>query len=352
MLVASVGCEEVPATTGGGGAGGASDPGASLDVPTGADPVYVDLDTPAIVTASDAWELRFDGPRIFTNGGASGSGKSSAFGPNDLDVFDAGKVPTDVPFLIKDEAGGAFIKWYAYDGNTHLLYSRFHTYGIRRAGELYKVQILGFYGEQQGAPVAALYQVRAAAVSSSGVEATATYVDIDGTAGTTEPTPSDPSGCLRLSTGAVSLLTPAEASASSDWDLCFRRATISVNGGDGAAGDVEAVDLQADQTTTEVLEDVMAKTADSEQPAFDAVTDPQLEATDLLWLKDGVVSAFTNRWTTPGVTPLEPAPFSWVVAGSDGETPFAVVFDGFDGATATSVGTVHLRVKHLQGSLP
>jgi hypothetical protein len=354
VAAAATGCEEIPSSTGGGGAGGSSsDPGTALDVPTGTDSVYVDLDAPAIVTATDAWELRFDGPRIFTNGGASGTGKSAAFGPNDLEVFDAGDVPTDVPFLIKDEAGGAFIKWYAYDGSTHLLYSRFHVYGVRRASELYKVQILGFYGEQAGAPVSALYQLRAAKVSSAGVETTVTYTDVDGTAGSTsEPTPSDPSGCIRLSTGIITSLTPAEAAASPDWDLCFRRATISVNGGDGAAGDVEAVDLMADQTASEVLEDVMMRTADSELPAFDAVTNTELTATDLSWLKDGVVSAFTNKWTTAGSNPLEPAPYSWIVAGSDGETPFAVVFDGFDGATATEVGTVHLRVKQLKGSLP
>lgn len=352
-------CDEIPdSQQGGGGTGGAGggDPlaeGTLLLVPTSAEPTYVDLDQPAIVGANDAWELRFEGKNILTNGGVSGPGKSGAFGPNDLSTFGDDTVPADIPFLFKDEIGGAFVKWFAYDGAEHVLYSRFHRYGVRRSGELYKLQVIGFYGEQQGAPISGLYQIRWAKLDAAGAEATVTLADLDGTAGgVMEPTASDPSGCLRLSTGVVTQLTPAEAAASADWDVCFRRATISVNGGDGAAGDVEAIDLDAANTGKETLAEVMTRTADSELAAFDGVTYEELSDPTLVWLKDGVVSAFTNRWLATGGDILAPAEYSWLVAGSDGETPFFIAFEGFDGATAETIGTARLRVKHINGTLP
>jgi hypothetical protein len=42
----------------------------------------------------------------------------------------------------------------------------------------------------------------------------------------------------------------------------------------------------------------------------------------------------------------------WLVAGADGETPFVVGFERFEGATSDSVGTVRLWFKQLRGSLP
>lgn len=354
VLAFTAGCDEVPEALGGGGSGG-GDPlgeGTLVEVPTGDEPTYVDLDSAAIVTAADAWDLRFEGKNILTNGGVSGDGDGAAFGPNDLAQFSDDTVPADVPFLFEDEEGGAFFRWYAYDGSAHLLYSRFHVYGIRREGELYKVQVLRFYDEQAGAPVPALYQLRVATVTASAVGETE-VIDVDGTAGgMTEPSESDPSGCVRLSTRAVSLLTPAEAKASTDWDLCFRRATISVNGGDNAAGDVEAVDLMADETAGEQLAVVMEKTAESELSSFESPDEATLTASDVVWVQDGVISAFSNRWLKPGASPLEPGAFSWLVAASDGIEPFFVAFEGFDGATADGVGTVRMRVKPIGGSLP
>jgi len=358
LLAASPGCDEVPEDGGGGSGGGAGggDPllgGTLLEVPTSSEPTYVDLDAPGIVTASDAWDLRFEGKQIYTNGGESGKGDGAAFGPNEIAMFGQDSVPAEIPFLLEDEAGGAFIKWYAYDGPTHLLYSRFHVYGIRRGDELYKVQLIGFYGEEAGAPIPALYQLRFASVDASGVSETEVLQEIDGTAGgATEPLPSDPSGCVRLSTGEISFLTPAEAKASSDWDLCFRRATISVNGGDEGAGDVEAVDLMADLTASEQLADVMEKTAASALGDFDAPDNATLTASDVIWLTDGVISAFSNRWLVAGSDPLQAGEFAWLVAGSDGVEPFFVAFEGFDGATTDSVGTVRMRVKHIGGTLP
>ena len=74
----------------------------------------------------------------------------------------------DVPFLVADTAGGTFLGWYAYDGGTHTLYSRYHVYALRSGDQLYKLQLLGYYGDVAGAPVSALYQLRYAAVNTDG----------------------------------------------------------------------------------------------------------------------------------------------------------------------------------------
>lgn len=356
------GCKEGTGDATGGKGGADVAPTRSLDVPVGADPVYVDLDSgpekeAKIVTETDAWDLEFDGAEIFTNGGVSGPGNGRAFGPLDPSDFTGGTVPSSIPFLTDDFSGGPFIQWYVYDNSEHVLFGRYHVYGVRRPGdagedELYKLQVLRFYGEVQGAPVAAIYAVRYAPVGAAGVGATVELDAIDATAGGSNPTPDTKSACLRLSTGAVTLLTPAAALASKDWDVCFRRAEITVNGGDIATAGVEAVDLMDAAIASETVEAVSAKTAASELPAFDAVDLAALTKPELTWRGDGRRSAFTDKWLAPASSPLAPRDVGWLVAGSDGETPFLVRFDSFTGATATSVGTVHLQVKTAKGSLP
>ncbi len=357
-LVLGTGCKEGNGDATGGGGSGAGVPTRAVDVPVGADPVYVDLDEAKIVSEADAWDLELDGLEVFTNGGVSGQGKGRAFGPLDPTDFAADVVPSGVPFLTDDFTGGPFIQWYVYDNAGHVLFGRYHVYGVRRpsetggADELYKLQVLRFYGEMAGAPVAAIYAVRFAPVTAAGVGTTVELDAVDATAGGSNPTPETKSACLRLSTGAITMLTPEASLASKDWDVCFRRAEITVNGGDVAIGGVEAVDLMDSEIAGETLEEVSVKTAASELPAFDAVDHAALTKPELTWRGDGKRSAFTDRWLTPASNPLTPRDVAWLVAGSDGETPFLVRFDGFTGATATSIGTAHLQVKTAKGSLP
>jgi hypothetical protein len=355
----SLGCDDAGSSGGGGSGGGTTtttetDPFASgtlLDVPVPeSGRVWVDLDVPALADETATWELAFEGRDVFTNGGESGTGMGKAFGPLDPVDFLSEEVPY-YPFLIEDEPGGAFVDFYAYDGSEHVLYSRYHVFGVRRADVLYKVQILGFYGDVAGAPVPAIYSIRYAPVSAAGVGPTTTLTDIDATAGGSMGTENDPSACVTLATGDVQLLLPAEAVASPDWDLCFRRAVISVNGGLGGPGGVEAVDLDREKTKDETLADVMLRTADSELPHFDAVDFAALSNPALPWTGDKIVSAFTDLWLEPGASPIAPAPYAWLVVGSDGTTVFLVGFDGFTGATDTYPGTVHLRVRKLKYSL-
>ncbi|MBL9028825.1 MAG: HmuY family protein [Myxococcales bacterium] len=359
-------CDEIPEDAmGGGGTDDASGTGAAtgtggnpfqeapyVDVDTTMGVAFVDLDTVAVVAETADWELKLEGLDVYTNGGVSGSGQSAAFGPQDDLLFLGSEVPGDIPFMIEDEPGGAFFDWYDYDGATHALYSRYHVIGVRRGDDLFKVQVLGYYGEEQGAPISALFQLRSARVGSGGSEATMTWENIDGTAGGTSPTDSDPSGCIVLATGSRLALTPAQAAASTEWDLCFRRDAISVNGGDGGPGGVEAVNLQAAEITSEALDEVKSRTAASEQAAFDAVGYAQLTVPGVDWRGDGVVSAFTGKWIDRSVEPYAPVSATWIVAGADGVTPFFVAFEKFEGASAASPGIVRIRVKKVGGNLP
>lgn len=359
LCLCASGCDDTgPSGAGGQGGGGTTtteaDPfasGTAMDV-TVPDKgrVYVDLDTLATVDASATWELAFEGKDIFTNGGESGTGLGKAFGPVDVADFASDEVPF-YPFLIEDEPGGAFVKWYAYDPSAHVLYGRYHVFGVRRQGALYKVQVLGFYGEVAGAPVAAIYSLRYAAVNAGGPGATQTLMDVDATAGGSMGTENDPSACLSLATGQLDLLLPAEAVANPDWDLCFRRAAISVNGGLGGPGGVEAVDLDRDKTKDEKLDEVMTRTAESELSRFEAVSYADLTEPSLPWTGDKILSAFTDKWLEPGASPVEPAYVIWMVVGADGSTVFLVAFESFDGATDQGPGTVHMRVKKLKYSL-
>ncbi|MBC7017941.1 hypothetical protein, partial [Salmonella enterica] len=86
------------------------------------------------------------------------------------------------------------------------------------------------YGVRDGAPTSALYRVRWAEVTAAGSGPVNELADLDGTAGGPQGKPDAKSECLDLGTSARTMLTTAEARASSAWHLCFRRQDISVNG--------------------------------------------------------------------------------------------------------------------------
>lgn len=371
-LALASGCTEEVGTTGGGGNGAAAagpstssgqggeggvdlgDEGTPIAVPvpeTGK--VYVDLDAPAVLELTDAqaatsteWELAFEGLDVFTNSGVSGPGAGGSFGPYDGFVF-LSDVEPELPFLLEDRTGGAFLRWYAYEGAIHALWSRYHVYGIRDPeGATYKLQVLGYYGEIQGAPVAAVYQLRWAEATAQGVGATQTIDDLDGTAGGLAGDDDDPSGCLDLATGTVHPYTEAEAQAATDWHVCFRRDAISVNGGLGGPGGVAAVDITRTYAPEELeLEAYKAMTPASQLGPFDDVDFAALDADTLVYRGDRVVSAFDTAWVDTSVSPPAPTSTTWLVQRADGEQRFLVYAERFEGATDTHAGTVQLRVK-------
>ena len=322
-----------------------------LQVPVAAGRVYVKLASPpAIVTPADpktdkGWDLAFEGLDVFTNSGPSGAGLGASFGPLDTIVFIDDAVPA-TPFLAADTTGGAFIRWWFYGGAAanHALYTRFHVYGVQDGTKQYKVQVLNYYGVRDGAPIAALYRVRWAEVTAAGMGTIQDVADLDGTAD--QANAAGKSDCLDLGTGARMMFTTAEARTSSAWHLCFRRENISVNGEVGGPRGVTAVDLDASNSPTEKLADVVQLTPESEKARFDAVSASSLVGQP--FRGDRIVSGFGTLWLERGVTPVAPAKSAFVVRGADNTSMFVVGFARFDGASAASPGTVVMRVKSVK----
>ncbi|WP_437539037.1 HmuY family protein [Sorangium sp. So ce726] len=350
-----IGCSDSagdPSSGPSGGQGPEGDPfasGTALEIPVPASGrVFVKLGTPAIAEpagdpkASLDWDLAFEGFDVFTNSGPSGGGSAGVIGPFDVATFASDEAPA-VPFLSADKAGGAFLDWYAYDDATHTLFSRYHVYGIQDGERLWKVQIMSYYGERDGATVGGLYQIRVAEITGDSAGEVTEIAGIDGTAGGREAPPGEPSECVDLGTGEKTTLSAEEASASEAWHLCFRRDAISVNGGLGGPRGVGAVDLDVARTAEETTEEVSAKTAEGELPRFQGVSAEAFSEQE--FLGDRVVSGFGGAWLDRTKSPVAPASAAWLAADAGGQARYFLGFSELKGATATSPGTVVLHVK-------
>jgi hypothetical protein len=356
--LAAVGCggdDQGSANRGQGGATAAS-LGTELRFEVERDvPSLVQLSSARVIAAdgdprtSSDWDLAFQGWEVSTNGGVSGLGQGAAFGPLPFTYFVAGEDPTDVPFLIKDKAGGAFRSWYLYDGGSHALYSRFHRFGVRRGARFWKLQILGYYGEVQGAPISGLYQLRYAEVTPDGSRPIVLVSDLDARGGGLEGDSAQPATCLSLDSGEQRSLTDEAALRSHDWDLCFRRDAVRVNGELSGPAGVTAVDLDAASTSAELPELVKARTRDSEAAAFEAVDYATLSAPTLEYRGDQPVSVFTDQWIDRSQQPPALAQDSnWLVVGADGQSRYLVALTGLEHSTAEAAGTVVLRVRQVR----
>ncbi|MEI9938716.1 MAG: HmuY family protein [Pseudomonadota bacterium] len=302
------------------------------------------ISAPSAPADSNDWDLAFENYDVFSNSGPSGARQGAAFGQLDLASL-LGDTAPEVPFLAPDKAGGAFLDWYAYDGTSHALYSRFHVYGVKRGDLIWKVQISSYYSEQDNAPLSGLYRIRYATLGDR-VGATQT-LQIDGTAGGIAGTTRASSGCLDLESGAITMLTPDLARQSQDWDLCFRRDSISVNGEVGGPRGVGAVDLQASETSRETLVGIQAETDDDALARFDSVSLTSLA--NAQFRGDHVVSAFeTGAWVVPGSNPQTPARAAWLVQDAAGEQKFLIAFSAFREPTTSSPGTVVMHIKPVK----
>ncbi len=342
--------------TGQGAAGsdGGSAPSAAIQLTVGPDGrTFVELGTPSVVdvagTGADsiAWDIALSGHDVFSNGGISGPGDSSAFGPLSAPTYLTDTAP-EVPLMLKDRAGGALLDWYDYGGATHQLFSRYHVYALRDGARLFKLQILSYYGEELGAPVSALYHVRYAEVTAAGIGETHDVAQIDATAGGSKDDDKQPSGCLDLDTEQVSALTPAEAVTSAAWQLCFRRESISVNGGLSGTRGMGAVDLEAADTATETEAVIQKRTAASEKKLFDGVDFAALSDESLAYRADGVVTAFGQRWLEPGTDPLALSTSVWLVIGADGASKYLLRFADLVGDPAIEQATLSLEAKSVR----
>ena len=340
---------------GSGGAGGAPaqfDSGVELRVPVAdAGRTYVKLSPPSIVVPDDPatsadWDLAFEHFEVFTNGGVSGPGQGAAFGPLDAAVFARGEIP-EVPFLAPDKTGGAFLDWYAYESETHALFSRYHVYGVRDGDQLWKVQVLTYYGLRDGAAVSALYALRYAAIDPGHAGTTRDETDLDGSAGGVAAPSTAPSECIDLGSGVRTMLTPDAARTSNAWHLCFRRASIMVNGEAGGPRGIGAVDPAAGQTATETFAAIKEKTAETERPSFDAVSVTAFE--QKTFRGDRTISAFSDLWTDGAKGASAPLLAAWLVRDALGRQQFLLGFTAFENATPKSPGTVVMRIKPAGG---
>jgi hypothetical protein len=329
-------------------------PGEPLTIEVRGDtPTFVALSAPEVAepaAGEDAprrWDLKFTGLQIFTNGGSSGSGAGAAFGPDDPLNFLFTSAP-DVPFLRSDQAGGAFLDWYLYDGRDHTLWSRHHLYGVRSGDKLWKVEVLSYYGEQLGAPVGALYQLRYAAVDADGAGQLQALSGVDATAGGTVADADSPSACLNLDTGKTLALSPSAASERDDWHLCLRRDAISVNNEPSGPGDVMAADLDVSSFLSESVASVEALSAESSLKRFNGVDEAALSNPNLDYLRDGVVSAFADRWVERVGDELVPSDASWFVRGADGAHYYIVIFEAVSRLADDAGYRVKLRVRAVE----
>ncbi len=315
--------------------------------------VYVKLSPLGMATVesapetSSAWDLAFEGFDIATNGGVSGAGKGGSFGPVDLVAFVADTAPV-IPFISADRAGGAFVDWYMYEGApTHALWSRYHVFGVKDGERIFKVQVLTYYGQRDGATISGLYNIRYAEVLPDGSSGTTTELtNLDGTAGGAAAPPSSPSECLDLVTGARTMLTEIEARASSAWHLCFRRQSISVNGEKGGPRGITAVDLEEDKMTGENIDAVKALTAASQKSKFDSANYASFAGRT--FRGDRVISGL-DQWVDRTKTPFLPVDSAWVVVDQAGTQKYLLGFAPFENPTTRSPGTVVMYVKPVKG---
>jgi len=315
--------------------------------------VFVKLNPPAVVAmggepkTSPAWDIAFEGFDVFTNSGVSGSGHAGALGPLDAITF-LGDTAPSTPFLSPDKSGGAFLDWYAYEGSpTHALWSRYHVVGVKDGARLWKVQILTYYGQRDGAFISALYKIRYAELTGASASATQELANLDGTAGGAQALPTTPSECLDLASGARTTLTPEAARASSAWHLCFRRQSISVNGEIGGPRGIVAVDLGAENVSRDTIDAIKSLTAESEKPKFDAATVASFDGK--VFRGDRVVSGFGDAWTDRTASTIKPANAAWLVVSADGKQKVLVGFEAFENPTTKSPGTVVMRIKPVKG---
>jgi hypothetical protein len=111
------------------------------------EPVYFDFATGA-VSDEDDWDIMLGGYAIRINGGVSGSGGAGAVLASETfaGMTDASDAPAQI--YRGDAFGGVFTShaWYRYnlDGN-HTIFPTYDVFLIRRGGEIYKVQLTGYY---------------------------------------------------------------------------------------------------------------------------------------------------------------------------------------------------------------
>lgn len=128
----------------------------AVDLSSGAK-VYVNLTAGTTSTSSTAaWDIAMQGYTIYVNGGASGSGNVGAVSLLPSTFYASYAAITTIPVgangipssaFTSDGAGGAFLSAppYRYDGTSHQVYPTYDVYLVKKASDVYKVQITSYY---------------------------------------------------------------------------------------------------------------------------------------------------------------------------------------------------------------
>jgi hypothetical protein len=130
---------------------------------------------------------------------------------------------------------------------------------------------------------------------------------IDATAGGLGAPAGDPNNkytYVNLGTGAVVVLSDADAATSSDWNIAFKRSSVKLNGGlsgpKGVVGYYTGNNAEAyDPNKIPLLNWFQAATADTELPDFEAVAAAQIPA-DTEFKADKLVPAIKGDGTNDG----------------------------------------------------
>lgn len=312
---------------------------------------YIDLSTPSVIqpTSSDtfAWDLLFDGLTVYTNSGAAGPGYGASFGPSsELDLlFDAAPA---VP-LRADVSDNALLSWYWFGPNG--VTSRFHTYALRNAeGQLFKLQVLSYYDNSGNEQRTAIYTVRYAEVTPDGSGEIVEVNNLDASAGGVTLPPSSPAACIDLAAGTLLQLDATEWSSKTDWDLCFQRTEVFLNGGLSGKGSIEAVDLDLEpgaSVDSGVTEAEQRQTPEGALARFEEVDYAMLTQQDLPWDQQYEARArIGTRWLAGEPESPVPQEGSWIVRGADGERHYALYFISVSPETQAT-RTVSVQVKPL-----
>ena len=115
-------------------------------------PVFLDLSS-GQVAGSARWDLQLSGFEIRTNGGVSGSGGVSALldATTPFAQITSDYAATAPPVAYRsDSFSGVFAAspWYSYNitGTDNQIWPNFNIYLVRRGNEVFKVQVIGYYG--------------------------------------------------------------------------------------------------------------------------------------------------------------------------------------------------------------
>lgn len=141
----------------------------------------------------------------------------------------------------------------------------------------------------------------------------------------------------------ASVVSPADPSASTEWDIGFLATSVVLNGGEAGVADVSGYCLCGNASATD--DQIIAMTPESELAAFDAVDVAAIPSNDDDWTTD-VLAPSIDEWYNYDIDThqVSAAPENvWIVraADSDALAKFHVI--GIEGASQQHAGTVTIE---------